>query len=55
MRYIKTYGPNDLKSGKCTSCSEESNEILANDGKCLDCIECINFENLCFLDNELDV
>ena len=33
------YSFDDLESGECQSCSEESEEILINDGRCLDCIE----------------
>lgn len=34
-----TYSERDLETGKCTSCSEQSNEILIGDGRCVDCIE----------------
>lgn len=34
-----TYLPSDLESGTCTSCSEQSDEILIGDGRCIDCIE----------------
>lgn len=34
-----TYSDFDLKSGICTCCSEESEEILIEDGRCIDCIE----------------
>jgi len=33
------YYPEDLEKGTCTSCDEESNEILIGDGRCVDCIE----------------
>lgn len=34
-----SYSQFDLTFGICTSCSEESNEILIDDGRCIDCIE----------------
>lgn len=34
-----TYSKSDLESGKCTCCSEQSDEILIGDGRCVDCIE----------------
>ena len=34
-----TYTPEDLQHGICTCCSEESDEILIGDGRCIDCIE----------------
>lgn len=34
-----TYTPNDLESGECTCCNEQSDEILIGDGRCIDCIE----------------
>ena len=34
-----TYDSKDLTTGKCCSCGEQSNEILKENGKCLDCIE----------------
>ena len=39
----RVYTTNDLKEGKCTSCGEQSNEILIGDGRCLDCVEEQNF------------
>lgn len=39
MKKETIYSQHDLESGKCTSCSEQSNEILINDGRCVDCIE----------------
>lgn len=33
------YTPDELTSGHCRACGEESNEILIGDGRCLDCIE----------------
>ena len=37
------YSPFDIKKGKCYSCSEKSEEILIDDGRCLDCIESDKF------------
>lgn len=37
------YIPEELTSGKCKSCSEYSDEILKNDGRCIDCIEADKF------------
>lgn len=34
-----TYSEFDLEKGICRSCSEESDEILIDDGRCIDCIE----------------
>lgn len=34
-----TYHPSDLEEGKCTSCDEQSDEIVEWDGRCVDCIE----------------
>ena len=34
-----TYLRHELRSGKCHSCGEYSNEILKGDGRCIDCIE----------------
>lgn len=34
-----TYSEHELETGKCTCCSEQSNEILIGDGRCVDCIE----------------
>lgn len=34
-----TYSEYDLKKDKCKSCGEISNEILIDDGRCIDCIE----------------
>lgn len=39
------YSDFELKSGKCTSCSEKSDEILIGDGRCVDCIEEQKFFN----------
>lgn len=38
-----TYSENELHSGKCSSCGDQSNEILNGDGRCLDCIEAEKF------------
>lgn len=46
MKIITTYGPGDLENGKCTCCNQESNEILIDDGKCIDCIQMIEFEEI---------
>lgn len=34
-----TYNHEDLTSGICSSCGQESSEILKSDGRCVDCIE----------------
>lgn len=34
-----TYSSNELESGTCTCCSEQSSEILIGDGRCIDCVE----------------
>ena len=39
MKEEITYSECNLEFGDCTSCLEESNEILINDGRCIDCIE----------------
>jgi len=39
MKTETTYSSFDLEQGKCTSCGEKSNEILIDDGRCIDCIE----------------
>ena len=33
------YEPWELCYGVCSSCGEESDEILMGDGRCVDCIE----------------
>lgn len=38
-----TYSELELETGKCTCCSEQSNEILIGDGRCIDCIESEKF------------
>lgn len=37
------YSYDDLENGKCTSCGDETNEILPADGRCVDCIEADKF------------
>lgn len=39
MRYEIFYSEFDLETGICTSCEEQSDEILIGDGRCVDCIE----------------
>lgn len=39
MESETTYSEQDLESGKCKCCDEQSNEILIDDGRCIDCIE----------------
>ena len=39
MEEETTYSDFDLESGICTCCNEESEEILIEDGRCIDCIE----------------
>lgn len=34
-----TYHCHELTTGVCSSCGEQSHEILIGDGRCLDCIE----------------
>ena len=33
------YSQSDIEHGICSSCDEESDEILIGDGRCIDCIE----------------
>ena len=40
------YSLDDLEHGVCTSCGEETDEILIGDGRCLDCIEADKFYNM---------
>jgi len=40
-----TYSPWELKHGRCTCCDEFSNEIVIDDGRCIDCIEEEKFFN----------
>ncbi len=35
----RTYSDYELQEGTCTSCDEVSDEILIDDGRCIDCIE----------------
>ncbi len=39
MKTETIYSEYELVSGKCISCSEQSNEILIDDGRCIECIE----------------
>lgn len=39
MKTETVYSIDDLESGKCTSCDEKSDEILIDDGRCIDCIQ----------------
>jgi hypothetical protein len=41
-----TYSEKDLTDGKCTSCGEQSSEILIGTSECIDCIEANKFEEL---------
>ncbi len=34
-----TYSEFELETGVCTCCLEKSDEILIDDGRCVDCIE----------------
>jgi hypothetical protein len=45
MKSETTYEPFELKRGKCKSCKEISNEIVIEDGRCVDCIEAEKFYN----------
>lgn len=40
-----TYPEFELEKGKCTYCEKKSNEILIDDGRCVDCIEEEKFYN----------
>lgn len=40
-----TYFPDELEHGICRCCNEESDEILKEDGRCIDCIEEEKFIN----------
>lgn len=33
------YSQVELEKGTCTCCNEKSDEILINDGRCIECIE----------------
>lgn len=37
------YTEEDLESGECTSCGEDNDEILIDDGRCIECVEADNF------------
>lgn len=47
MERIISYGPADLTQNKCTCCGGKSSEILIGDGRCIDCIQMIEFNELC--------
>jgi hypothetical protein len=34
-----TYTKFDLEFGKCTCCCDETDEIVIDDGRCIDCVE----------------
>jgi len=36
---FKLYGNHELKSGKCLACGKKKDDIVIEDGRCLDCIE----------------
>lgn len=45
-KYTETiYDGEDLVKGICKCCLEKSNEILEDDGRCIDCIEEEKFIN----------
>lgn len=46
MVEITTYSPADLTSGVCSECGQESNEIVVDDGRCVDCVEADKFYHL---------
>ena len=48
----KTYTPDELTHGVCTSCGEESDEILKGDGRCVDCIAADDFYEMTMSMNE---
>jgi len=52
MKTETAYSDFDLEKGKCTCCGEESNEILIDDGRCVDCIEEEKFIELTMKQNE---
>ena len=39
------YHESDLTYGICESCGTETDEIVIDDGRCVDCIESIRFYN----------
>ena len=45
MKITTEYSESELEKGECTYCSEKSDEILIDNGICVDCIEEINFFN----------
>lgn len=46
------YEPWELCYGVCSSCGEESDEILIGDGRCVNCIETEKFYNKSMEDYE---
>lgn len=40
------YKQEELEHGICISCSQESDEILKEDGRCIDCIEADKFYDM---------
>ncbi|MBF0649148.1 hypothetical protein IR083_09980 [Dysgonomonas sp. GY75] len=47
MQKITTYGPSDLTHGKCKCCGEISSEIVIGEDMCADCVQDIEFEEMC--------
>lgn len=43
MIKTRTYQNHELTNGVCSSCGEQSHEILIGDGRCIDCIESDRF------------
>ncbi|WP_395075350.1 hypothetical protein [Flavobacterium sp.] len=39
MKTETTYSDSDLDRGKCSCCGDISDEILIEDGRCIECIE----------------
>lgn len=50
-----TYCPEELAHGVCSSCGEESDEILKGDGRCVDCIEEDKFINATMQMSDKDI
>ena len=49
----RIYSPSDFKHGTCRSCGEISDEIVIDDGRCVDCIEAdIFYEMTMNMDDE---
>lgn len=40
------YKQEELEHGICSSCNQESDEILKEDGRCIDCIEADKFYDM---------